>query len=149
MHFWRKAGICSAKLVGALSACANDSVGGSAATILAELVANAAMKWSVRSGLETMQAWRHHPDVVLMDYQILETRMALLLVVRSWQRIHARIILVSGCTLPCEPKDVGAIAILIKPVQLHRLYEALPRQPTVMQIFQRIFKASPIATVAL
>ena len=28
-------------------------------------------------------------------------------------------------TLPCEPKEVGALAILIKPVQLHRLYEAL------------------------
>ena len=100
----------------------------SAAAILAELVTQCRNEvvGIAGSGLEAIQAYeRHQPDVVLMDYQ-----MSKLNGVTACRQIlaknpRARIILVSGCTPPCEPKEVGAIAILIKPVKLHRLYEAL------------------------
>jgi len=105
---------------------ADDQPG--AAAILAELVTQCRNEvvGIAGSGLEAIQAYeRHQPDVVLMDYQ-----MSKLNGVTACRQIlaknpRARIILVSGCTPPCEAKEVGAIAILIKPVKLHRLYEAL------------------------
>jgi CheY-like chemotaxis protein len=37
----------------------------------------------------------------------------------------ARIILVSGCPPATPMEDLGAVALLTKPVHLHQLYEAL------------------------
>ena len=77
-------------------------------------------------GLEAIHAYeRHRPDVVLMDY-----RMAKLNGVTACRHIlakdpAAKIILVTGCPPPCEIEALGAIALLTKPVHLHRLYEAL------------------------
>lgn len=100
----------------------------SAAALLAELVRQCRNEVVeiVGSGLEAIQAYeRHHPDVVLMDY-----RMSRLNGVTACRHIlaknpTARIILVTGCPPSCEIEELGAVAILTKPVHLHRLYEAL------------------------
>jgi CheY-like chemotaxis protein len=100
----------------------------SAATLLAELVSQCRNEVVeiVGSGLEAIQAYeRHRPDVVLMDY-----RMSKLNGVTACRHIlakdpAAKIILVTGCPPTCEIAELGAIAILTKPVHLHRLYEAL------------------------
>jgi two-component system chemotaxis response regulator CheY len=78
----------------------------------------------VSSGLEAIQAYgRHHPDVVLMDYQ-----MPKLNGVTACRNImakypEARVILVSG--MHREIAGSGALAILVKPVKLDALYGAL------------------------
>ncbi len=100
----------------------------SAATLLAEMVSQCRNEVVeiVGSGLEAIHAYeRHRPDVVLMDY-----RMAKLNGVTACRHIlakdpAAKIILVTGCPPPCEIEALGAIALLTKPVHLHRLYEAL------------------------
>jgi two-component system chemotaxis response regulator CheY len=78
----------------------------------------------VSSGLDAIHAYgRHHPDVVLMDYQ-----MPKLNGVTACRNImakypEARIILVSGVS-----RDIagsGALAVLVKPVKLDALYGAL------------------------
>jgi two-component system chemotaxis response regulator CheY len=100
----------------------------SAATLLAELVSQCRNEVVeiVGSGLEAIHAYeRHLPDVVLMDY-----RMAKLNGVTACRHIlakdpGAKIILVTGCPPTCDLAELGAIAILTKPVHLHRLYEVL------------------------
>jgi two-component system chemotaxis response regulator CheY len=78
----------------------------------------------VSSGLEAIHAYgRHHPDVVLMDYQ-----MPKLNGVTACRNImakypDARVILVSGTAR--EIAGSGALAILVKPVKLDALYGAL------------------------
>ncbi len=78
----------------------------------------------VTSGLEAIHAYdRHHPDVVLMDYQMpkLNGATACRNIVAKYP--DARVILVSGAIR--EIGDSGAIAILSKPVDLNQLYAAL------------------------
>jgi two-component system chemotaxis response regulator CheY len=78
----------------------------------------------VTSGLEAIHAYaRHRPDVVLMDYQMpkLNGATACRNIVAKYP--DARIILVSGS--PKEIAGSGAVALLLKPVQLDRLYAAL------------------------
>jgi CheY-like chemotaxis protein len=78
----------------------------------------------VTSGLEAIQAYgRHHPDVVLMDYQMpkLNGATACRNIIAKYP--EARVILVSGVT-----QDIiatGAVAVLAKPVHLDQLYAAL------------------------
>jgi two-component system chemotaxis response regulator CheY len=78
----------------------------------------------VTSGLEAIQAYgRHHPDVVLMDYQMpkLNGATACRNIVAKYP--EARVILVSG--LPRDANGTGALAVLQKPVDLNQLYAAL------------------------
>jgi CheY-like chemotaxis protein len=78
----------------------------------------------VTSGLEAIQAYgRHHPDVVLMDYQMpkLNGATACRNIVAKYP--DARVVLVSGAIH--EIGNSGALAILRKPVDLNELYEAL------------------------
>jgi two-component system chemotaxis response regulator CheY len=98
----------------------------SVGTTLAELVRRCQhdVVEIVGSGLEAIQAYgRHHPDVVLMDYQMpkLNGATACRNIVAKYP--GARVILVSGS--PKEIADSGAVAVLIKPIQLDRLYAAL------------------------
>lgn len=78
----------------------------------------------VSSGLEAIHAYgRHSPDVVLMDYQMPKLNGATACRNIVAKHPDARVILVSG-----SPKDIagsGALALLIKPVRLDQLYEAL------------------------
>jgi two-component system, chemotaxis family, chemotaxis protein CheY len=98
----------------------------SVGTSLAELVRHChhEVVEVVGSGLEAIQAYgRHHPDVVLMDYQMpkLNGATACRNIVAKYP--GARVILVSG-----SQKDVagsGAFSMLIKPVRLDQLYAAL------------------------
>jgi CheY-like chemotaxis protein len=78
----------------------------------------------VTSGLEAIQAYgRHHPDVVLMDYQMpkLNGATACRNIVAKYP--EARVILVSG--YPRDVADSGALRVLQKPVELDTLYAAL------------------------
>jgi two-component system chemotaxis response regulator CheY len=78
----------------------------------------------VTSGLDAIHAYgRHHPDVVLMDYQMpkLNGATACRNIVAKYP--DARVILVSGA--PREIADSGALAVLLKPVKLDTLYGAL------------------------
>jgi two-component system chemotaxis response regulator CheY len=78
----------------------------------------------VTSGLEAIHAYgRHHPDVVLMDYQMpkLNGATACRNIVAKYP--DARVILVSG--LPRSANGTGALAVLLKPVDLNQLYAAL------------------------
>jgi CheY-like chemotaxis protein len=78
----------------------------------------------VGSGLEAVQAYeRHHPDVVLMDYQM--PKLNGVTACRNIVARHpdARVILVSGT--PREIAGSGAMTLLIKPVLLDQLYAAL------------------------
>jgi CheY-like chemotaxis protein len=98
----------------------------SVGTSLAELVRHChhEVVEVVGSGLEAIQAFgRHHPDVVLMDYQMpkLNGATACRNIVAKYP--NARVILVSGS--PKEIGDSGALAILLKPVRLDQLYSAL------------------------
>jgi two-component system chemotaxis response regulator CheY len=78
----------------------------------------------VGSGLEAIQAYgRHHPDVVLMDYQMpkLNGATACRNIVAKYP--GARVILVSG--MPRDIGGSGALAVLVKPIKLDALYGAL------------------------
>ena len=78
----------------------------------------------VTSGLEAIHAYgRHHPDVVLMDYQMpkLNGATACRNIVAKYP--GARVILVSGWAR--EAADSGAFTVLLKPVKLDTLYAAL------------------------
>lgn len=78
----------------------------------------------VGSGLEAIQAYgRHRPDAVLMDYQMPKLNGATACRNIMAKYPDARVILVSGSTK--EIVGSGAIALLIKPVKLDRLYAAL------------------------
>ena len=79
----------------------------------------------VGSGLEAIQAYdRHHPDVVLMDYQMPKLNGATACRNIMAKYPGARVILVSGL-LPDNLADSGAMAILAKPIRMEQLYEAL------------------------
>ena len=98
----------------------------SVGTSLAELVRHChhEVVEVVTSGLEAIHAYgRHHPDVVLMDYQMpkLNGATACRNIVAKYPR--ARIILVSGS--PKEIAGSGALALIVKPVRLDQLYAAL------------------------
>jgi two-component system, chemotaxis family, chemotaxis protein CheY len=98
----------------------------SVGTSLADLVrhCNHEVVEVVASGLEAIQAYvRHHPDVVLMDYNMpkLNGATACRNIVAKYP--NARVILVSGS--PREIGDSGALAILLKPVSLDQIYAAL------------------------
>jgi len=98
----------------------------SVGTSLAELVRHCQHEVVevVGTGLEAIQAFgRHHPDVVLMDYQMpkLNGATACRNIVAKYP--NARVILVSGS--PQEIADSGAITVLLKPVSLDQLYAAL------------------------
>jgi two-component system chemotaxis response regulator CheY len=78
----------------------------------------------VTSGLDAIQAYgRHHPDVVLMDYQMpkLNGATACRNIIAKYP--DARVILVSGVSR--EVGGSGALAVLVKPVKLDALYGAL------------------------
>lgn len=78
----------------------------------------------VNSGLEAIQAFgRHHPDVVLMDYQMPKLNGATACRNIMAKYPEARVILVSG--LPRNIEGSGAMTILMKPVNLDQLYAAL------------------------
>src|SRR6195256_6076899 len=78
----------------------------------------------VGSGLEAIQAYgRHHPDVVLMDYQVPKLNGATACRNIMAKYPEARVILVSGT--PREVAGSGALAVLVKPVKLDALYAAL------------------------
>lgn len=80
----------------------------------------------VGSGLEAIHAYaRHKPDVVLMDYWMGKLNGATACRNILAKDPTARIILVSGFSPSDEPIDSGAIAVLLKPVTLARLDEAL------------------------
>jgi CheY-like chemotaxis protein len=78
----------------------------------------------VTSGLEAIQAYgRHHPDIVLMDYQMPKLNGATACRNIVAKHPEARVILVSG--LPRYIDSTGAVAVLLKPVHLDQLYAAL------------------------
>jgi CheY-like chemotaxis protein len=78
----------------------------------------------VGSGLEAIHAFgRHHPDVVLMDYQMPKLNGATACRNIMAKYPEARVILVSGGSR--DNADSGAIAVLQKPVKLDSLYAAL------------------------
>ena len=78
----------------------------------------------VTSGLDAIQAYgRHHPDVVLMDYQMPKLNGATACRNIMAKYPDASVILVSGVTR--ETSDSGALAVLVKPVKLDALYAAL------------------------
>jgi CheY-like chemotaxis protein len=98
----------------------------SVGTALAELVRRCQHEVVevVTSGLEAIHAYgRHHPDVVLMDYQMpkLNGATACRNIVAKYPA--ARVILVSG--YPRDANGTGALAVLQKPVDLNQLYAAL------------------------
>jgi two-component system, chemotaxis family, chemotaxis protein CheY len=78
----------------------------------------------VGSGLEAIQAYgRHKPDVVLMDYQMPKLNGATACRNIMAKYPEARVILVSG--VPREIGGSGAVAVLLKPINLDALYGAL------------------------
>jgi len=78
----------------------------------------------VSSGLEAIQAYgRHHPDVVLMDYQMPKLNGATACRNIMAKYPEAKVVLVSG--LPRDITGSGAVTILMKPVNLDQLYAAL------------------------
>lgn len=80
----------------------------------------------VSTGLEAIQAYtRHHPDVVLMDYNMPRLNGATACRNILARDPSARVILVSGVVLTKEITDAGAVAILSKPLLLDQLYTAL------------------------
>ena len=80
----------------------------------------------VGSGLEAIQAYtRHKPDVVLMDYSMPRLNGATACRMIISKEPAARIILVTGAAITKAIKDSGALAIIPKPVDLDRLYNAL------------------------
>lgn len=98
----------------------------SVGTSLAELVKSCRHEVVevVTSGLEAIQAYaRHHPDVVLMDYQMpkLNGATACRNIIAKYP--NARVILVSG--LPRYIDSTGAVGVLLKPIHLDQLYAAL------------------------
>jgi CheY-like chemotaxis protein len=98
----------------------------SVGTSLAELVRHCQHEVVevVGSGLEAIQAYaRHHPDVVLMDYQMPKLNGATACRNIMAKYPEARVILVSGAIR--EIGGSGAMAVLLKPVRLDTLYAAL------------------------
>src|SRR6266404_8724013 len=75
----------------------------------------------VGSGLEAIQAYtRHHPDLVLMDYRMPKLNGATACRNILSKDPAARVILVSAWSIADEASASGAIAILLKPIDLQR-----------------------------
>ena len=95
---------------------------------LAELVSfcNHQIVGVVGSGLEAIQAYtQHHPDLVLMDYRMPKLNGTTALRNILSKDPAARVILVTGWSLADEVNASGAIAILLKPIDLERLNATL------------------------
>ena len=76
----------------------------------------------VGSGLEAIRAYdRHHPDVVLMDYYMPKFNGATACRNIVAKYPTARVILVSGVAEAEDLSHSGAIAVLLKPIDLARL----------------------------
>jgi CheY-like chemotaxis protein len=76
----------------------------------------------VGSGLEAIHAYdRHHPDVVLMDYYMPKFNGATACRNIVAKYPTARVILVSGVAGAEDLSHSGAIAVLLKPIDLARL----------------------------
>jgi CheY-like chemotaxis protein len=76
----------------------------------------------VGSGLEAIHAYdRHHPDIVLMDYYMPKFNGATACRNIVAKYPTARVILVSGVAEAEDLSHSGAIAVLLKPIDLARL----------------------------
>ena len=76
----------------------------------------------VGSGLEAIHAYdRHHPDVVLMDYYMPKFNGATACRNIVAKYPTARVILVSGVAGAEDLSHSGAIAVLLKPIDLAKL----------------------------
>lgn len=88
----------------------------------------------VGSGLEAIQSYtRIRPDVVLMDFTMPRLNGATAARMILSKHPEAKIIIVSALGPPERFADTGAAAVLMKPIELDRLYAALydaaPRTP--------------------
>ncbi len=93
----------------------------------------------VGSGLEAIQAYtRHQPDLVLMDYWMPKLNGATACRNILAKNPAAKVILVSGFDPGGEAADAGAIAVLQKPVGIHRLAEALDAAAKVVDYRQLV-----------
>ena len=95
---------------------------------LAELVSfcNHQIVGVVGSGLEAIQAYtQHQPDHVLMDYQMPKLNGTTALRNILSKDPAARVIFVTGWSLADEASASGAIAIVLKPIDLERLNATL------------------------
>ncbi len=80
----------------------------------------------VSSGLEAIQAHgRLKPDVVLMDFSMPRLNGATACRMILSRDPEAKIIIVSGAVTAADLVDIGAVAVLSKPVNLDSLYGAL------------------------
>ena len=80
----------------------------------------------VSSGLAAIQAYtREKPDIVLMDYSMPQLNGATACRMILSKDPAARVIVVTGQPHTQAVKESGAIAVLNKPVDLDRLYNAL------------------------
>ncbi len=96
--------------------------------ILAELVESCGHEvlQVVGSGLEAIQAYtRLRPDVVLMDYAMPRLNGATASRMILAKHPDAKIIIISAAAPAASLTDLGAIAVLSKPVDLSQLYGAL------------------------
>jgi two-component system chemotaxis response regulator CheY len=99
------------------------SVGTSLAELVSECDHNVVQV--VGSGLEAIQAYaRHQPDVIVMDYRMPKLNGATACRYILANDPHARIILISGWASH-QLNDLGALAVLEKPVTLEQLRGAL------------------------
>ncbi|MFL6538334.1 MAG: response regulator [Chthoniobacterales bacterium] len=98
-------------------------------TTIAELVraCNHEVVEVVGSGVEAIQAYqRHHPDVVLLDYNMPRLNGATACRNILARDANARVVLVSGGPQQ-NLTDIGAVAMLTKPVNLEDLNALLTR----------------------
>lgn len=80
----------------------------------------------VGSGLEAIQAYsRLKPDVVLMDFSMPRLNGATASRMILAKDPDAKIVIVSAAAPFAEQANIGAVAILSKPVDLDKLYGAL------------------------
>jgi CheY-like chemotaxis protein len=80
----------------------------------------------VGSGLEAIQAYgRLKPDVVLMDFSMPRLNGATASRMILSKNPEAKIVIVTGAADAAEQANIGAFAILRKPVDLDKLYGAL------------------------
>jgi CheY-like chemotaxis protein len=80
----------------------------------------------VTSGLEAIQAYaRLEPDLVLMDHAMPRLNGATAARIILAKDHAAKIVIISATPRAPSLADTGAIAILPKPVEMHKLYAAL------------------------
>jgi len=89
----------------------------------------------VGSGFEAIQAYtRLHPDLVLMDYRMPKLNGTTALRNILSKDPAARVILVTGWSLTDEVNASGAIAILLKPIDLERLNATLNSEAETLSV---------------